>query len=233
MNFSIIFPTRERPDLLYRMLDSVEENTTDISKVEVLIAIDEDDHTDFDYASLKKELRPWLKVFRVVRSLNFSKDYYNFLARQSTGRWIITANDDCRMETLGWDILAYDILKDKSGVIYGWIEDGLGKFRAHGHGNYCCFPLQGRVGYEALGYIFPERIPTWGADIYTKNLYDQVNSVVEIPITLKHYCHHNQSREQDNISRRIASSQVRFDVRPGYDEINRLIEAIKKEAVKV
>lgn len=233
IKFSIIFPTRERPDILYNLLHSIEQNTLNIEDIEILIAIDEDDHSDFDYQAIKKESRPWLKIFRVNRSLNFSKDYYSFLARQSTGKWIITANDDCLMETKEWDRIAYDILKDKPGVIYGWIEDGLGTFRAHGHGNYCCFPLQGRVGYEALGYIFPERVPTWGADIWTKNLYDQINSIVEIPITLRHYCHHNKTRDQDNISRRIQSSQVKFDMRPSYEEINKLLEALRKESVRI
>lgn len=231
MNFSFIFPTRERLDLVKRFIDSIEQNTDNIHDVEVLVAVDEDDVDTFGFLSNLK--CSFLKIFTCPRSLNFSRDYYTMLAHKSTGRWIITANDDCVMESKRWDTIAYNVLNDKSGVIYGWIEDGLGNFRAKGHGNYCCFPLQGRVGFEALGYIFPERVPTWGADIWAKNLYDQVSSVIEIPITMRHYCYHNHTREQDNISRRIQSSQKPFDMRPSYEEINSLLAAIKKEMIKI
>lgn len=230
MKFSILFPTRERPELLKNLLESINKNTYDHKEIEVLIAVDNDDYATFDFI-ISMNLS-FVTPLKVVRSLNFSRDYYTYLAKQSSGKWIICANDDCVMETPEWDRIAYDVLKDKSGVIYGWLEDGLGGYRAKGHGNYCCFPLQGRIGFEALGYIFPSRVPTWGADIWTKNLYDQIASVVEIPITLRHYCYHNRTRDQDHISRRIASNQVHFDMRPTNDEINTLLTAMKKEMVK-
>ena len=229
IKFSIVFPTRERPDLLKSLLESINKNTFNLNEIEVLIAVDDDDITNYGFVELSF---PFATIYRVKRSLNFSRDYYTFLAKQSTGRWIITANDDCVFETPEWDTLAYNVLKDKPGVIYGWIQDHLATYRANGHGNYCCFPLQGRAGFEALGYIFPSRVPTWGADIWAKNLYDQVNSVVELPITLRHYCHHNKTRGQDHISKRIANSQVPFDMRPGYDEINKLLAALKREMAK-
>ena len=230
MKFSFVFPTRERPHLLKNLLDSFVKNTDNMEEIEVLIAVDNDDRDSFNF--LCSAGYPFVKVYQVSRSLNFSRDYYSFLATKSTGRWIITINDDCVMETPSWDTKAYEVLKDKPGVVYGWIQDGIDGYRARGHGNYCCFPLFGREGYEALGYIFPTRVPTWGADIWAKNLYDQINSVVEIPITLRHYCHHNKTREQDHISKRIANSQVPFDMRPTYDEVNKLLAAKRKELVR-
>lgn len=226
MNFSIVFPTRQRTHLLKPLLESIEKNTEDLDGVEVLIAVDEDDYTTQEF--LYGADFPLVKMFIVKRSLNFSLDYYTYLAKQSSGRWIITINDDCIFETKNWDLLAYEVLKDKPGVIYGWSEDGIGEYRAHGHGNYCCFPLQGRDGFEALGYIFPPRIPTWGADIWAKNLYDQVRSVVELPITIKHYCHHNRLREQDEVNKHIQNNQVQYDIRPGYDEVNKLLKALRE-----
>ncbi len=229
MNFSIVFPTRNRHHLLRNLLESVELNTEDLDRVEVLIAVDEDDKETQTF--LLSSNYSFAKMFIVKRSLNFSQDYYTYLAKQSRGRWIITANDDCVFETKCWDAIAYKYLADKPSVIYGWIEDGLGEWRAKGHGNYCCFPLQGRGGFEALGYIFPARIPTWGADLWARSLYDQVRSVVELPITIKHICYHNKTREQDEVNKHIQSNQVHFDLRPGYDEVNKLISAIKQEKV--
>ncbi len=227
VKFSIVFPTRERINLLKELLDSIQKNTANLSEIEVLIAVDEDDidtmsflgHSDFSF----------IRIFPVKRSLNFSRDYYTYLAKHSIGQWIITINDDCQFVTKDWDVIAYEILKDKSRIIYGWIEDNIEGWRAKGHGNYCCFPLQGRKGFEALGFIFPERIPTWGADIHAKNLYDKVNRVVILPFTIKHFCHHNRTREQDNISKRISNNQVPFNVCPTYEEINKLVKAIMEE----
>lgn len=227
IKFSVVFPTRERIFLLKNLLTSIKQTTKNLDEIEVLIAVDSDDAITQEF--LNTYPIPFVKMFLVERSLNFSRDYYSFLAFQSKGRWIITANDDCVFETPNWDVLAYEVLKDKPSVIYGWIQDGIDGFRAQGHGNYCCFPLQGRGGFEALGCIFPARIPTWGADIWCKNLYDAVDSVVELPITLRHYCHHNQTRAQDHISKRIMENQVPFDMRPNYEEINKLLAALHRE----
>ncbi len=229
--FTIVFPSRDRTGLLFNLLQSIKRNTTGLAYIEVLIAVDEDDKITQNF--LVNNKYGFVKMFVVPRSkdMNFSRDYYNFLAKQSKGRWIITANDDCVFETEGWDVIAYNVLKDQPGVVYGWIQDGIDGFRAQGHGNYCCFPLQGRAGFEALGYIFPPRIPNWGADIWAKGLYDQVDSVVEVPITLRHFCHHNQTRDQDAISKRIAMNQVPFDMKPSYQEVNALLGALRKEVV--
>ena len=229
MKFSIVFPTRERPLLLNALLRSIHATTHRIEDIEVLIATDEDDKITRDF--LLSTHFEFVKVFYVQRSLNFSQDYYTFLAKQSTGQWIITANDDCVFETPNWDELAYGTLMDQPSVVYGWSEDGLGEFRAHGHGEYCCFPLQGRGGFEALGYIFPSRIPTWGADLWAKKLYDQIDSVVKLPIVVRHFCHHNNTREQDEVNKRIANNQIHFDIRPTYDEINILLRALKNQKV--
>ena len=233
IKFSFVFPSRDRQDLLKKLIDSLIKNTSKINEIEVLIAVDNDDMKTSDFlAALNLS---FVKIFHVARSLNFSRDYYTFLAKQSKGRWIITINDDCVCETPSWDTIAYEILKDKPSVIYGRIEDGLDGFRANGHGNYSCFPLQGRGGFEALGWIFPERIPVWGADIHIRNLYLQVDSVVNIPIMFRHYSHHNKLRIQDDINKNVAkiSAKSPFDMRPTYEEINKLIEAMKKEMVKV
>lgn len=228
--FSIVFPSRERVKLLDACLHSIMDNAANLIDIEILVAVDEDDTSTRAYInSLPIFPHGVLKFFLVKRSLNFSRDYYTYLAWNSTGRWIITSNDDGMFTTKDWDAKAYEVLKDKPGVIYGWIEDNLGGWRAKGHGDYCCFPLQGRKGFEALGYIFPARVPTWGADIWAKNLYDQVGSVAKLPFEISHLCHHNKTRDQDHVSKRIAMNQVPFDMNPSYQEINTLLLALKGE----
>lgn len=222
MNFSIIYPTRERWDLLKKALDSVRDKTLDIENVEVLLAIDDDDTTDYEFLKQYSFVRPYI----VKRSLNFSKDYYTFLAFKSTGRWIITSNDDGEFCTKNWDKIAFEALHDKPNVIYGYIDDGLTGFKARGGGRYCCFPLQGRAGVEAMGFVFPSRIPIWGADLWTRNTYDAINSCVDIPMKIMHYCHHNRTRTQDGVSMRIAQNQSPYSIRPQQAEIEALFKAL-------
>lgn len=231
--FSIVFPTRERVKLLDRCLHSIMDTAYDLKDIEILIAVDEDDTATLDYVNnLAIFPHGILNWFIVKRSLNFSKDYYSYLASMARGQWIITANDDAEFVTKDWDRLAEQVLKHQPGVVYGWIEDELGEWRAKGHGDYCCFPLFGREGVETLGYVFPSDIPTWGADIWAKNLYDAVGSVITLPITIRHHCHHNRTREQDEISKRIANNQVRFNMNPSYKQINQLLEKLRLCSVK-
>lgn len=222
--FTILFPTRERPKLLKALLDSLVANTSNLDDIEVLIAIDIDDKTDYELLGAYSFVRD----FRVHQSMNFSENYYNFLAYHSTGEWIITGNDDCCFETKNWDWIAYNALKDRPRVIYGWIEDNLGKYRARGQGDYCCFPLFGRRGYETLGYIFPSRIPTWGADIWSSNLYKQINSRITLPIKIHHICYHNMTRSQDHLNKRIGQNQVNYSTRPIRQEIEALMNALNR-----
>ena len=227
--FSIVFPTRERLTLVSNLLKSLNENTSNLDDIEVLTVTDNDDRTNYEVF----RQYPWLTQYRVQRSLNFSRDYYNHLAAHSKGRWIIACNDDCQFETKNWDVIAYDILKDKSNVILGVCEDGLDGFRQRGGGKYPCFPLFGREGVKALGFVFPPRIPVWGADMWSRNIYDHTKSIVDIPIRIMHYCHHNRTREQDGISKRIAQNQVAYSIQPTREEADKLIAAYNRETSKV
>ncbi len=230
IKFSIVFPTRERVDLLKKILDSIKETVSDEHRIEVLIAVDDDDKVTREFIDSSPGYY-FVRWHIVRRSLNFSRDYYSYLAKQSLGKWIIAVNDDGRFETPNWDLIAEQTLneyiKDGPNVVHGWIEDNLGKYRAKGHGKYCCFPLIGRDGFLALGCVFPDRIPTWGADIWMRKLYDNIERVVEIPMFINHYCHHNGTRDQDPVSKRIMNNQVGYDVTPTYGEINALSAAMR------
>jgi hypothetical protein len=225
--FTILFPTRERTGLLKSLLDSIEQTTHDLNSIEVLVAYDNDDEVTDGF--IFGHSRNWIQWIKCSRSLNFSRDYYSRLAHFSCGRWIIICNDDAEFRTLNWDLLAEEALKDQPGIVMGWIEDGLADARHWDLGNYCCFPLIGREGYEALGYIFPETIPTWGADIWLRKLYDSTGApVVTLPITIFHVNHWNHSRPQDHINKRIQDNQVCYDLNPTYAQINILNEARKR-----
>jgi glycosyltransferase involved in cell wall biosynthesis len=230
MNFSIILPSRERPELLKSFIQSIEKTTEDFDNIEVLIALDEcDKHTDYKFL----EEYEYVLVFRVRRSANFSKDYYNFLASQSIGNWIICANDDSEFKTDGWDNLALGVLESRPNIVYGFIEDGMDGYRVAKYDPYCSFPLIGRKGYETLGYIFPDRIPIWGANLWVKYLYEELNSWVKLPIKIQHLTHRNKTRSIDHINEQITRKYMFVLPDPTRLEFEKLRIALEQEKAKV
>ena len=229
IDFSIIFPSRDHEDLLLKLFVSLSRNTAHLEKIEVLVAIDEDDPNMESFT--KRYSFTFVKFFKTKRSLNFSRDYYTFLFKQSRGRWIIACNDDAEFITPQWDITARDMLESyiKGGpnIVYGWIEDMLGKNRLTQFGQYCCFPLIGRDGIIASGYVFPHDIPTWGADIWIEQLYRNIGRIIQLPIVIKHVSIHNGLRQPDAIHYRIAANQVPVNQNPRPDQINVLIAALR------
>jgi glycosyltransferase involved in cell wall biosynthesis len=222
--FTIVFPTKNRPALLKNILDSVQSKTSNLDSIEVFVAFDHDDPVTKEFFQENKY--SFIRTFQVQKSLNFSRDYYSMMARQGTGRWVLVVNDDAEFVTERWDVIADETLKmaceGKPDIIYGWIEDDLGKYRLSQFCNYCCFPVMGRQGVDALGYVFPDRIPTWGADLWARHLYDAINRVVVVPITIRHICHHNQTREQDEISKLVEKNYQHGPVAPNRVEIKTL-----------
>ena len=231
--FTIMFPTRERPDLLKDLLDSILKTTSNTEDIEVLIAYDNDDEVTKKFIAAYKCWSKWVNWVECARSLNFSRDYYNRMAKMATGEYFIICNDDAIFETQNWDVLAEQEILRRSGgrdsVFMGWIEDGLGQYRAQGFSDYCCFPMIGRDGYEALGVVFPERIPTWGADIWIASVFGIIGRIYKLPITIRHLTPHNGTRPVDHVQQRIRDNQVPFDMNPQPEEIRALKGAIRQK----
>lgn len=230
--FSIIFPTRERPELLEELLRSICLKTFNLEDIEVLIAYDRDDVTTKHYIETCGWKYPqWVEC---ERSLNFSRDYYSMLAKKAKGRWLVIINDDTKFKTLHWDVIADDALANAVSIgpdiIYGWVEDELGRNRLTEFNNYTCFPILGWEGIKALGYVFPERLAMWGADIWCRHLYGEIKRIVHVPITIAHICHHNGTRKQDHVNKRVQANSMGATpeaMTPTYEEVNTLIKALE------
>lgn len=219
IDISVILPSRDRVGLLSQLLASIISTTDDIRRIEVLIAVDKDDVSTIGFLEKYCLSSRFVRYFIVDRSSNFSKDYYNYLYGISTGKYVMAINDDCEFMTVGWDT---ELLKAMDGmeVVYGVVEDGV---NASLRGvSYSCWPLLGRVGVERLGYFFPSRISTWGGDIWAAMLYRAVGAVVDVPVLIQHICHHNGTRERDNINYRVGALAGVYSVEPTAVEVSLL-----------
>lgn len=209
MNFSIVLASRERSQLLVALTKSIAENTHDLSQIELLVAIDDDDPESHDAARHIHGWFPWARFFSRPRSEWLNRDYLNWVyEKNGTGKYIIICNDDCLFRTQNWDQIALakleDYLKDKpDGIVYGYLEDKL-TFK-HGYG-FCCFPLISRAGFLALGWAIVPVFRGWNADLWLWKTYLAVDRVCNIgEVVIEHMAYHAGKRERDHISYHVQS----------------------------
>ena len=114
---SIILPTRGRTGgALQDSIKSLLELADDPTKVEIMLGVDNDDKETIEWINTDaaKFVEPYgceckAKIFQ---PLGYSKlnIYVNLLCHASTGDWLVLWNDDCLMQTSGWDsvVRSYD-----------------------------------------------------------------------------------------------------------------------------
>lgn len=201
--FSILFPTRERLPLLESLLASIATNTS--GAVEVLAAVDDDDRITLPALARLRKQYLFARFVVGQRQTNFSEGYYNRMAREASGDYLIACNDDCEFMTPGWDKIARDLLEEylsdkPDRICYGWVEDDLPNRPA----GYSCFPLLTKEAVKALGWYFPPTITTWRADFYLWEIFKMAQRICDLSaIRIAHKCFHNGTRERDNVSHRV------------------------------
>jgi hypothetical protein len=107
---SVILPTRGRPQGVLALIRSLNETTSDLERLEMIVKVDNDDATAAaGDEAWHREAKFRLTVFSDERlhgycSLNV---FVNRMAKMAEGRWLWMLNDDVTVVTQGWD----DILR--------------------------------------------------------------------------------------------------------------------------
>jgi hypothetical protein len=81
--FSLLVPTRNRPDFLIAYLESIEKTVKNPNRITVLIAYDDDDIVTRDLIPTIKPYPFKVKWCKRGRTNFINQDYYNWLAKQS------------------------------------------------------------------------------------------------------------------------------------------------------
>jgi hypothetical protein len=208
MDFSVVLASRERTYLLSSLVDSIYNHTSDISNVEVLIGIDDDDASYRDLTVTLPKTYPFIKFKSRQRSRKLNQDYLNWLAcEHSSSKYVIICNDDVQFMTPGWD----DIIREKmeaylsdkpDRIAYGFVSDAL--INRHGMG-YTCFPVLTREAITALEFAMPAEYPSWGADIAIWRVYSGIGRICDLSqVMLKHISYHAGTREVDHINQHVS-----------------------------
>jgi hypothetical protein len=161
---SVLVPSRERPDLLARSIDSLGEG-----EFEVLVRVDEDDPRLDGYSQL-----PGVVVGGHYGYLGLHH-YYNELADRARGDWLFLWNDDCIMETRNW----IDVVRSYDGKMAVLNPDT-------NHGNWeidmNVFPILPRKMFELMGHfsLSPHN------DSWLEFVARDAGIMVRVPISILH-----------------------------------------------
>lgn len=138
---SVLLPSRGRPELLARSIQSLLDNADSLDNIEVLVAIDEDD--DASFKMVKEADFPRCRCYIVPpMGYNNLNSYVNFLASHSNGKWLFFWNDDAIMQSKAWD---KEILKHNKFRVLRVKEQS-------GH-PYSIFPIVPREWFTMFGNV--------------------------------------------------------------------------------
>lgn len=127
---SLLLPTRGRPKLAVRLLQSVVDTSAFPESVEIVIYADEDDKASHDIDC------EGLKTIRIIGPRKSMGDYNSECLAASSGSVIVLVNDDMVIRTPSWDEKIRELdnrIEDKIYLAYG---NDLLKKR-----NLCAFPI--------------------------------------------------------------------------------------------
>ena len=117
---SLLLPSRGRPQVLQRFLDSIAATASRPEQVEVVLYTDLDDAAAQDLAGAR------LNLTRLHGPRLNMSEFNTACAEQSSGRLLMLANDDVIAETPGWDeVLQGLLVRYADGIFLGWPRDGV------------------------------------------------------------------------------------------------------------
>lgn len=174
---SILLPTRNRPHNIVRLRDSVINTANDLENIEIVIAIDEDDHS---YDKLRFNGHP--RVLRKKYPRMILSQYWNECYKRSKGDILLHCGDDIIFQTKDWDQIVkekFDEFPDHIVFVYG--DDGSpgGKdFGTHGFIH--------RKWAETVGYFVPPYFSSDYNDTWLNEVAELINRKRFVEILTEH-----------------------------------------------
>lgn len=174
---SVLCPTRERPVIFKRMVESAINNGDD--NFEILAYIDDDDttvypmncnHVDFFHGPSYGVGRAW-----------------NHLAANSNGDVLMLANDDLVFRTKHWDTIILERIEQhyKNRMYVCWANDGSGNSAKR-----CTFPFVPRAWIKAVKLFVPEIFHFLYHDTWIHNVGKSLGNLLyldDVLIEHKHF----------------------------------------------
>jgi hypothetical protein len=186
------------------------------------------------YLEMCKDYNLNIYVHFVTPSDNFSNDYYNWALRHARGSNILVYNDDCYMQTYGWD----DIVRRKiaeqpqmNGVYLIDLWDSTRTCEANGK-EFARFPMISRKAVDAVGFFFVPTVRQYPADYVIWSIYQMVGCIIpchEVKMQHDHNYDHVNDPSKSRFMRILEEDKANGVFPVKADEyINKLADAIAK-----
>jgi hypothetical protein len=182
IKFSILCPTRARPEGVIRLVESICATANNPENIEVLFYVDADDSTFPEIKGFSCEI----KMFKGPRV--WISNAQNYLYVQSTGEIIMTAADDMVFRTNKWDLeveRSFAEIADKIALVFGNdLGTHAGKIATHGFFH--------KTWVETLGtWVQPGRGSLW--DLWATENARIIGRLVYRPELVIEHVHYRQS----------------------------------------
>lgn len=222
---SLLLPSRRRPNELHRFIDSALDTARESDLIEIIVRIDDDDHSYDEFDCLWGDNVFWIEGPRTVLSENWNEAY-----RQASGDILGHMGDDIVFRTKGWDEhvhTAFRQYRDRIVFVHG--DDG-------GHPNGKAFGTHGfihRVWANTVGYFVPPYFSSDWNDTWLNEVANALGRRVYIPILTEHMHPVHGKAEWDITHRERLARGARDNVEQLYKdlEIERLRDIAKLESV--
>lgn len=160
--FSIILPTRGRPEGLRNLIESFALTTTHLHALEVVLVIDEDDEASINFAV------DYVRLTKVVVKPGLRMGELNMAGYEaSRGEYVMLLNDDVTVRTRGWDekvLAAFRSFPD--GIVLVHANDGIFGEKL------CTFPFVSRAYCTFADGICPRDYIRYRIDDHIYNVFN-------------------------------------------------------------
>lgn len=201
MNISLVTCFKERVDFMADLLASLKRTTKNPDKVELLVALDNDDTKGIDGLNRLIKDSPVSIIAREYEPSDFLiRTHMNPIIKLASGRWIIGISDDSRFVTKDWDLLLWLKMTEMAhlwgdDILLGMLGDGL----EHDGLDFSCWPVLSMQAHNILGHWHREEFFFWGADWFVADVYRRLGRIVDCrDIMVHHYTYHNGQRPLDH-----------------------------------
>lgn len=176
-SIAVLLSTHKRTDALKRSLFSLIDRASDLTSIQFILGIDENDNIGLDYFATtiqpeldKKDINYTAVTFEPLGYMGLNR-YYNALASHADADWLWVWCDDAICETNAWD----QRIRECTG------EFKLLKVHTHNEHPYSIFPIYPVAWYETLGYLSKHQLID--AECSQIAYFLDVMKIIEIDVT--------------------------------------------------
>lgn len=211
MRIAILTPSRQRPEMLFNLFQSVNQMSSNKIGIDFFIGLDRDDpniQTYYDYIyNMHSQRKSNIDVIAYIDQLPTIGCIWNALSRmrpwEQTADFMIMGNDDQVFKTDQWDIKLIDNLTGLDHPFYvSWVNDGInGK-------DHCAFPIVSKLWVSALGHFMPEIFNFFYHDTWVFDIGQKADVLNYIPDILVDHMHFSRS---DGYKKDVVTDKGRAD----------------------